>query len=64
MFKHHLQFKTFLMEYELGKPYFLSRIVRYVEIIDEEVYDLLASPQKRNTEEIRVIESTWEGPTV
>lgn len=38
--------------------------VRYVEVVDEEIVDLLAPPNKRVSELLQVQETPWEGPTV
>ena len=38
--------------------------VRHVEIIDEEITDLLAPPNKRLSDQLVVSETVWEGPTI
>lgn len=38
--------------------------VRYVEIVDEEVTDLLAPPNKRLSDQLQVIDVAWDGPTI
>ncbi|KRX05294.1 P-loop containing nucleoside triphosphate hydrolase [Pseudocohnilembus persalinus] len=37
---------------------------RFVEIIDEEVYDLFGRPGKNLQDTCHVVESIWEGPTI
>ncbi|CAD8184449.1 unnamed protein product [Paramecium octaurelia] len=37
---------------------------RYVEIIDEEVSDLFAPPNKRLNDQLQILDHAWEGPTI
>lgn len=58
------KFHTNQAQNSLVTNYSYGLRVRFVEIVDEEVMDLLAPPNKRLSDQLQVIDNAWEGPTI